>query len=226
MSLAGGPLQHQGDTLTVQPYGDARPRPRTDGTAYLVEVQGEAASQALAATLPLLDRLLTEKLAEERERRVGEVIDFLAAQMLTPSATEMAMARQVAARHARVLNEFGCYTAEELADANGSQASQRSALADNWRKRRQVFAVAHPDRKARDRDVYPAFQFDEGGRPLKVVQAVLDAFDGRKTPWKLALWFTSNNGALPDSARPVDLLRSQPEAVVAAARRDALEAGV
>ena len=80
--------------------------------------------------------------------------------------------------------------------------------------------MPHPDKAARDRDVYPAFQF-ENGKPIKAVQEVLDAFGGRKAPWKLALWFTSNNGALPDSARPVDLLASDPDAVVLAARRDA-----
>jgi hypothetical protein len=130
------------------------------------------------------------------------------------------MAQRLASRHARVLNEFGHFTAAQLADANGSQASNRAALADNWRKRRQVFAVPHPDRGAREGDVYPAFQFDDY-KPIKAVQGVLEAFDGRKAPWKLALWFTSGNGLLPGSARPVDLLASDPQAVIEAARRDA-----
>jgi len=50
---------------------------------------------------------------------------------------------------------------------------------------------------------------------------VLAAFGERKAPWKLALWFTSNNGWLPGSARPVDMLLSDPEAVIGAARHDA-----
>jgi len=53
------------------------------------------------------------------------------------------------------------------------------------------------------------------------VQSVLAAFGERKAPWKLALWFTSNNGWLPGSARPVDMLLSDPEAVIGAARHDA-----
>jgi len=80
-------------------------------------------------------------------------------------------------------------SAEQLADANRSQAANRAALADNWRKRRQVFAVPHPDKAARERDIYPAFQF-ENGKPIKAVQEVLEAFGGRKAPWKLALWFS------------------------------------
>ena len=142
------------------------------------------------------------------------------ARMLAPSAVDLETAQRLARRHARILNEFGYFTAEQLADANGSQASNRTALAGSWRKRRQVFAVPHPDKAARDRDVYPAFQF-ENGRPIKVVHEVLEAFAGRKGPWKLAMWFASNNGGLPASGRPVDLLSSDPDQVVRAARRDA-----
>lgn len=213
-------LTLQGDVLTVQPYRGDQGERRGASRRFVVEVASEAASNTLLASLPLLDRLLTEKLAAVRERRLEEMVEFMAARMLTPSAVDLEMAQRLADRHARILNEFGFYTAEQLADANGSQASNRAALADNWRKRRQVFAVPHPDKAVRERDVYPAFQF-EGGRPIKVIQEVLEAFGGRKAPWKLALWFTSNNGWLPDSARPVDLLATNPQAVADAARRDA-----
>jgi len=155
-----------------------------------------------------------------RQRNMEEMVDFMAARMVQPSQAELEMAQRLAVRHARVLNEFGAFTAEQLADANGSKAGNRSALADNWRKRHQVFAVPHPNKGARERDVYPAFQFEDG-KPIKAVQGVLEAFAGRKSPWKLALWFTSSHGWLPDSARPVDLLARDPQAVVAAARRDA-----
>lgn len=213
-------LTLQGDVLTVQPYRGERGRDPGAGRAFVLEVADEATSNTLLASLPLLDRLLAEKVAAVRERRMEEMVDFMTARMLAPSFAEVEMAQRLARRHARILNEFGYFTAEQLADANGSQASNRAALADNWRKRRQVFAVPHPDKAARERDIYPAFQFDNG-KPIKAVQEVLEAFGGRKTPWKLALWFASNNGGLPDSARPVDLLASDPDAVVQAARRDA-----
>jgi len=219
MSKVASPTLH-GDVLTVQPYGDGPKRQLRAGRAFLLEVANEAASNTLLASLPLLDRLLAEKVAAVREQRLEEMVDFMAARMLAPSDVDLQMAQRLADRHARILNDFGYYSAEQLADANGSQASNRAALADNWRKRRQVFAVPHPDKAARERDIYPAFQF-ENGRPIKAVQEVLEAFGGRKAPWKLALWFTSNNGGLSGSARPVDLLADDPRAVVAAARRDA-----
>lgn len=215
-------LMLQGEMLTVQPYRGDREHGRHAGRAFLLEVADEATSNTLLASLPLLDRLLSEKLAAARERRLSEMVDFIAARILAPSTAELAMAQQLARRRAAILNEFGYFTAEQLADANGSQASNRAALADNWRKRRQAFAVPHPDRAARDRDIYPAFQFKDG-KPIKAVQEVIEAFDGRKDPWKLALWFASNNGGLADNARPVDLLIGDPRAVVVAARRDAEE---
>jgi hypothetical protein len=187
-----------------------------------VKVKDKASSNLLLASLSLLDRLLVEKTAAVRERRLEEMVDFMAERMLVPSSNELDMAQRVGARHARILNRFGHFTAEQLADANRSQATSRSALADNWRKRREVFAVPHPDKTARERDVYPAFQFEDH-KPIKAVHGVLEAFGDRKAPWKLALWFTSNNGWLPDSARPVDLLASNPQAVIEAARRDAAE---
>jgi hypothetical protein len=186
---------------------------------YLVGVEDESVSRIFENVMPFLGGLLSEKTANARRRLLGELVDFMAAKLVRPSEADTQMAQRLAARRAAVLNEFGYFTAEELADANRSKAANRGALADNWRKRHQVFAVQHPDRSLRERDIYPAFQFSDH-QPIKAVREVLAVFGDQKKPWKLALWFTSNNGWLPDSARPVDLLNSHPEAVIEAARRD------
>ena len=189
------------------------------GETYLVDVKDKSVSRIFENVIPFLGGLLSEKTANVRRRRLGELVDFMAAQLVWPSEADTQMAQRLAAQRAAALNEFGYFTAEQLAEANRSRAVNRGALADNWRKRRQVFAVQHPDKSLRERDVYPAFQFSNH-QPLKVVREVLAAFGERKDPWKLALWFTSNNGWLPGSARPVDLLDSHPEAIIEAARRD------
>jgi hypothetical protein len=216
VKTAAAPLH--GDVLTV--HEEERPSRPKAGKAFRVVAKDEASSSMLLASLSLLDRLWAEKSAEVRERRMQELVDFLAERMLEPSHVDLGMAKRLAKRHASALNEFGYFTAEQLADANRSQAASRSTLVDNWRKRRQVFAVPHPDRSARERDVYLAFQFEDH-KPIKAVHDVLEAFADRKSSWKLALWFTSNNGWLPGSARPVDLLSRNPEAVIEAARQDA-----
>ena len=211
--------------LSFQPWKPGavaghRVTPTKSSHAYLLEVHGDAMSRVLESVMPVLGRLLSQKTAAVREQKLEELVDFLAGQMVVPSPVDTQMAQRLAARHARILSEFGFITAEQLAAANQSRASNRNALADNWKKRRQVFAVRHRDESGQTREVFPRFQFEDH-KPIKVVQSVLEAFGERKAPWKLALWFTSNNGWLAGQARPVDLLEANPGAVVQAARRDA-----
>jgi hypothetical protein len=148
------------------------------------------------------------------------MVEFMAGQLVTPTVEDTRMAQRLADRQTRVLGEFGFFTAEQLARLNRSRATNQSALANNWKKRRQVFSVPHRTENSQVLEVFPGFQFEDG-RPVKAVQGVLAAFGDRKTPWKLALWFTSNNGWLPGQVRPVDLLESDPEAVVQAAKHEA-----
>ena len=220
-ALHGGVLSFESWKPGVaQVRGQGETVPGQSGRSYLVQVHTDAMSQVLEAVMPMLDRLLSQKTAAVREQKLEELVDFIAGQMVVPSRVDTKMAQRIAARHARVLSEFGFVTAEQLADANQSRAGNRNALADNWKKRRQVFAVRHRDESGQPREVFPLFQFEDH-KPIKVVQSVLEVFGEHKAPWKLALWFTSNNGWLPGQARPVDLLESAPDAVVQAAKRDA-----
>lgn len=219
------PRASLGDVLSFQPWpsaavAQATPAAGTATHAYLIQVEGDSMSRLLEAIVPVLDRLLREKTARVREQKLEELVDFMAGQMVVPSAVDLKMAQRLAARRARLLGEFGYATAEELAEANRSRATNRHALADNWKKRRQVFSVRHRDEAGRPREVFPLFQFEDY-QPIKAVQAVLEAFGERKVAWKLALWFASNNGWLPGQVRPVDLLVASPDAVVQAAQRDA-----
>ena len=188
--------------------------------AYYIDIEDEYMSKVFESMAPFLERSLSEKTMAMRRRRMSGLIEVMAEQLVMPSEVDIQMAQRLAERRASLLNEFGYFTAMQLADANHSTSENRCALVDNWRKRRQVFSIQHPDRLLRDRNVYPAFQFSDY-RPIKAVRGVLDAFGGKKDSWKLALWFTSSNGWLPDSARPADLLFSYPEIVVEAAQRDA-----
>jgi DNA-binding transcriptional ArsR family regulator len=226
MSKSSSHALPPGGALSFEPWtpgsarDQAKPAPDKFSHSYLVQVHGDAMSLVLESVMPMLDRVLSQKTAAVREQKLEELVDFITGQMVVPSRVDTQMAQRIASRHARVLNEFGFVTAEQLADANQSRAGNRSALADNWKKRHQVFSVRHRDESGRPREVFPLFQFEDH-KPIKVVQSVLEAFGERKAPWSLALWFTSNNGWLQGQARPVDMLESAPEAVVQAARHDA-----
>jgi hypothetical protein len=70
-------------------------------------------------------------------------------------------------------------------------------------------------------DLYPAFQFRHGETRPEVGR-VLERFGGKLSAWQIAFWFVAENGWL-DGKRPVDLLDSQPSAVVEAASREFTE---
>ena len=217
-----------GNMLTFQPWpldqkGERSSHARPDiqsAHEYLIGVNSDQSAQVLETLLPFLDHLLVEKTGKIREKKLEELVQFMASQLVSPSAVDTQMAHRLASRRARILNEFGYMTAEELADENNSQSANRSALADNWKKRRQVFSVNHRDDSGRTREVFPLFQFEDY-KPIKAIQSVLDVFSDKKSSWKIAYWFASNNGWLPNQARPVDLLETTPDAILQAAHREA-----
>jgi hypothetical protein len=186
---------------------------------YLIGVSDEQASRVLENVLPFLGQLLSEKTAEVRDKLLEELVEFMAGKLVKPSDADTQMAQRLAARRARILNEFGFITAEALAEKNHSKSTNRCALTDNWKKRRQVFSVSHRDASGKTQDVFPLFQFDDC-KPIRAIQAVLEVFAGKRTPWKIAFWFTASNGWLPDQARPIDLLESNLGEVVKAAERE------
>ena len=191
---------------------------------YLIGVNNDQASRVLENMLPLLDQLLSEKTDKVRDKLLEELVEFMAGKLVIPSAADTQMAQRLAARRARILNEFGFTTAEALAEKNHSKSANRCALADNWKKRHQVFSVSHRDESGKTQEVFPLFQFDDC-KPIKAIQPVLEVFSGKKTSWKIAFWFTASNGWLPDQARPIDLLESDLEEVVKAAEREIAGSG-
>lgn len=109
-------------------------------------------------------------------------------------------ARRNAELQAAIEGEFGLLTAAEIAERAGSTARNASATAGRWRQSGRVFAVV-----ARNRPVYPGFQFGEDGQPLPAVAEVLRLLTGHLEGWELAAWFTTPRPEL-DGRRPADVL--------------------
>jgi hypothetical protein len=116
---------------------------------------------------------------------------------------------------AKFLREDRPYTAAEASKSLGSRARNATELASRLKREGKLFTV-----REATAEKYPRFQFDAHGQPLPVIAQVLGLFKGKLEGWEIALWFHSNNGWLPKQARPADLLRRQPEAVLQAAKRE------
>jgi len=79
----------------------------------------------------------------------------------------------------------------------------------------RVFAIERDGRK-----LAPAYAFNADGEPYAALAAVLSILNGY-APFRLAAWFESTSSTL-SGRRPRELLASDPQAVIAAARSHAV----
>jgi hypothetical protein len=145
--------------------------------------------------------------------RLEDLAEAMTPEAEVPTPAIVLQARRNAEARVSLLREFGALTAAQVAELAGSEARNTSALASRWRREGRVLGVEH-----HGTTYFPAFQFDEHGRPKP---AVADALVHLQVPaassWQQALWFTTANGWL-GGRRPVDVLDEQPAAVVSAAQ--------
>jgi hypothetical protein len=177
---------------------------RSDQGADIVILAADhtVATQVKRLTLALAkSQLLTERLIDAM---------FVPGGTASPAAARQAQ-RNAKARQA-LIDEFGLYDTDDVAELSGSTASNRSATASRWLANKRIFAVNHKGAR-----LYPSFQFGTDGQPRRVIAGVLAAFEPYGLDgWETALWFTTASGWLDDQ-RPVDLLTREPKRVIAAA---------
>ena len=194
--------------------GGSRIRPETGAEigSAVARIASEVAGGEPFVRL-LRDRLQAVAGEAERERQVLEAIlpsvDVLA---LSNAATTQLLLN--ARARAEALAEFGALTAGQLAEIRGVDTPNPHSTVSRWLDADRVFAVNSGQGR-----LFPGFQF-ENGRPRTVIARVLAALGDELDGWELLLWFTGSSGHL-DGARPVDLLTTQPDAVVAAAEYQA-----
>jgi hypothetical protein len=206
-------------TVRIDP-GALPDGPVTSGSDALVVVGNPATIDLVSGLLDLVqsttpsdpDRALT--LLIEIKRR--QTLDAQLVERLMPAAiptpAHVLQLQRNAGLRAAALEEFGVWTAADLARMRGVETVNEHATPGRWLKERRVFAVDGP----RER-LYPVFQFTPDAHPLPVLQPVLVALPATLSGWETLLWFTAPNGWL-DGARPVDRLVDAPELVAAAAR--------
>ena len=168
--------------------------------------------RATLETAKALFELLCERLHDLQDADMARLIE-MAMPMLSERTSSAVIyhARRNASLRAEFVRTCELLDAEQVHALYGSSAKNRAALAARWRSDRKIFAIEH-----RGRLLYPAFQFDEVGRPRAVIGRILKALGPGTGSWQTAIWFTTPNSWL-DRRSPLDLLESEPDRVIDAA---------
>ncbi|HYG61475.1 MAG TPA: phasin family protein [Thermoanaerobaculia bacterium] len=189
------------------------PYPEIESAGY--EVREAAAGLLEDRQLLAAAGVLLERIADQKER-MREMIDAMLPPSAVPSPVAVLQARRNAEARAALFAEFGGLTSADVAELAGSKARNKAALANRWKQEGRIFSVPY-----QGGTYFPGFQFDAQGRPRPVVAEVIAVLGPPvSTEWELALWFMGRHGSVGDR-RPVDLLDSEPDAVIQAARYEA-----
>jgi hypothetical protein len=114
----------------------------------------------------------------------------------------------------QLLETANWLAAEEVSRRAGSNNINASALPNRWKKAEKVFAIT-----SGNKDLFPEYIFGDDGKPLLAVSTILKCFDNKKSIFKIALWFASNNSWL-DGKAPKDILCKDASAVINAAEKE------
>jgi len=135
--------------------------------------------------------------------------------------SEAAQANRNRELRERFLREYGAIDAAEAARGLAGNADERAEQVRVWIASRQAFSVIHEGR-----ELLPSFQFDSvTGALLPQVAQLLEALEGKRHGWEIALWMTSPNGWL-QGRRPIRLWPDHMDKLLKAARREVGPSGM
>ncbi len=120
---------------------------------------------------------------------------------------DLRIARKNAEMRARYLQTTELYTAEDI-----------QGPSTKWKREGRVFAVQDGEK-----DLFPDFQFADG-KPLPIIQKILEVLPEDLTPWQTAFWFQSANGWL-DGKTPQKCLKNESKVIYAAEQLGNLAVG-
>ena len=169
--------------------------------------------QAVAQAITLITPLILARLARRDQETLEKLVDALVPQVPPPQHL-VAEARMNAEARTEVLESAEWLTAAQLSELAGFSGRNASAQPNKWKRDGRIFAV-----RQQGNDYYPGYALDAnaGYRPLKGLAPVLERFGRNLDDWDIAIWFASVNSFL-GGVRPMDLLQSAPERVLAAAQ--------
>lgn len=173
------------------------------------EQRASLLAQALTTVVPFIEVALQQQDEQTFKALVNAVLP-----KAPPKPNLLKEAEMLARARKAVLEGGDWLTAAELARMAGLSERNPSAQPNKWKRQRQIFAIHH-----NGVDYFPGYGLDPeaGYRPRKSLKSVLEVFGDEKDGWGLAFWFLSANSLL-GGRRPQDVLVTDPERVIAAAK--------
>jgi hypothetical protein len=135
-----------------------------------------------------------------------ELLDRLPIRELDPVAERLRLRAAEA-----VLCGTEWLTARQLGERANPDAANKHDFANRLLHGQRIFAIQHHGQNR-----FPAYALDDQGQPLPAIAQVMAILEGYE-PRRLASWFESTSSYL-GGRRPREVIRHDPQAVVAAAR--------
>jgi hypothetical protein len=181
--------------------------------ALAITFADDAQSAILEGVFRKVTAFLPQMVRLRQRETVEQIVGALLPDVAIPD-TALAQARMMVDAKSTILESGEFLPAAEIAALAGYSAKNPSAQPNKWKKDGAIFAIQH-----KGNDYFPMYALDaeENYRPCKALAEVLRIFGETKTGWGIAFWFAGLNSFLDDRC-PKDLLRSEPELVIAAAR--------
>lgn len=178
-------------------------------------------SKTIADNLNDLATTMLELMLERHDHQSLEKLAELMVPKVQPSKLLLKKAAMLARAKKTVLESSEWLTSTELAELANLSTRNPSAQPNKWKKAGKIFAIHHAGS-----DYYPGYALDpkNGYRPFQPLAKILDVFSSHKDSWGIAIWFTSQNSYL-GAERPLDLLLTEPDQVLAAAIDEVQEIG-
>jgi hypothetical protein len=181
--------------------------------ALAITFADDAQSAILEGVFRKVTAFLPQMVRLRQRETVEQIVGALLPDIAIPDMA-LAQARMMVDAKSTILESGDFLPAAEIAALAGYSAKNPSAQPNKWKKDGAIFAIQH-----KGNDYFPMYALDveENYRPCRALAEVLRIFGETKTGWGIAFWFAGLNSFL-DDRRPQDLLESEPDLVIAAAR--------
>ncbi|MFJ3451087.1 hypothetical protein ACIPM0_23115 [Pseudomonas sichuanensis] len=183
-----------------------------------VNSNSKTSAQAYLHTLDMVNQQFQRRARSVSCESIQRLVEVMVP--LEPiSSTKLHQAQMLMKAKTAVLESGDWVTASEIAGLAKLSASNPSSQPSKWKREKRIFAITH-----NGADYFPLYGLDEARsyRPLSQLKDVIMVLESAKDAWQMAYWFMSENSWLA-SKRPQDLLRTDPDRVLEAAREEVSE---